>query len=482
MPEGWASASLQAITTNFDGRRVPLRAADRKLRQGAYPYYGASGIIDYIDKPLFNGDFLLVAEDGANLLSRSTPIAFQAQGEFWVNNHAHVLQTRGDLLLSYLEQFLNHLDLQNFVTGTAQPKLTQAALNRIQVMVPPLEEQHRILAMLERILEKADSARNKLERVPRTMKRFRQAVLAAACTGRLTADWRAKNPSAENVDAVLRSLGVEPLSGGGPDEEIPEGWRWVRFGDVLAELKNGLSTKPNQTPPGTPILRINAVRPCEVFFSDLRYLECSEAQRTEFALRDGDLLFTRYNGSIDLLGVCGIVRGIGGRALVYPDKLMRVRFPSSVVLPDYCEQYFSSPAARDRMIAKSKSSAGQNGVSGSDVKAQPLALPPVEEQREIVSRVSAFLTLADSIEQRAKSALQRVETLTQSVLAKAFRGELVPTEAELARREGRGYEHASELLARLKSLAKGETKRARGRRSSPRASTPEGDMLDFMEG
>ena len=101
LPEGWVWATVEQITENFDGRRIPLKSADRDKRSGQYPYYGASGIIDDIDEFLFDGDFLLIAEDGANLLSRSTPIAFKASGRFWVNNYAHVVQTRDEIPLMY---------------------------------------------------------------------------------------------------------------------------------------------------------------------------------------------------------------------------------------------------------------------------------------------------------------------------------------------------------------------------------------------
>jgi type I restriction enzyme S subunit len=220
---------------------------------------------------------------------------------------------------------------------------------------------------------------------------------------------------------------------------------------VISELKNGLSTKPGQQPPGNPILRINAVRPCDVSFDDLRYLPDTDELLPIYSLRDGDLLFTRYNGSLDLLGVCGMVSGLEGRVMLYPDKLMRVRFGHDYILPAYCELFFSEPRARERMIDKAKSSAGQNGVSGTDVKAQSFAFPPTAEQREIVRRVGALFKLADAIEQRVSAATQRADKLTQAVLAKAFRGELVPTEAELARAEGRDYEPASALLERIRA-------------------------------
>jgi len=130
---------------------------------------------------------------------------------------------------------------------------------------------------------------------------------------------------------------------------------------------------------------------------------------------------------------------------------MRVRFDHTYVLPAFVEIFFQSPEARDRVTEKSKSSAGQQGVSGADIKVQHVALPPLDEQREIVRRVEALFKLADAIEKRVAMATARAEKLTQSILAKAFRGELVPTEADLARRDGRIYEPASALLGRIKS-------------------------------
>ena len=156
--------------------------------------------------------------------------------------------------------------------------------------------------------------------------------------------------------------------------------------------------------------------------------------------------------------------------MVYPDKLMRARLISPDILPEYCELFFSSSMARARMVDKSKSSAGQNGISGTDVKAQPIALPPLAEQQEIVRRVSALFARADAIEAKAMAALKRVESLTQAVLAKAFRGELVPTEAELARCENRDYEPASELLAQIRATATTATKTKQTRKPTKRGS------------
>ena len=157
LPKGWIRISLENITKNHDGKRIPISAKLRKEMHGTYPYYGASGIIDYVNKPIFNGKYLLIGEDGANLLSRTTPIAFIAYGEFWVNNHAHVLTTLDNISLEFLSYFINSIDLSNWVTGTAQPKLTQSNMKKIPVSIPSLNEQKRIVTKIESIFGNIDT-------------------------------------------------------------------------------------------------------------------------------------------------------------------------------------------------------------------------------------------------------------------------------------------------------------------------------------
>ena len=117
---------------------------------GDIPYYGASGIVVYVKDYIFDGDYLLVSEDGANLLARSTPIAFSITGKTWVNNHAHVLRFKEYATRRYVEMYLNSIDLSFYITGAAQPKLNQKNLNRIEIPLPPLEEQKRIVTLLDR--------------------------------------------------------------------------------------------------------------------------------------------------------------------------------------------------------------------------------------------------------------------------------------------------------------------------------------------
>jgi len=133
LPKRWCIKSISEVAEFLDGRRVPLRESDRAMRPGPYPYYGASGVIDSIDGFIFDEPLVLLSEDGANLLDRSGPIAFEAQGRYWVNNHAHVLRVRAPLTNQYLIEYLESLSLGEWVSGTAQPKLNKAAAERIPV-------------------------------------------------------------------------------------------------------------------------------------------------------------------------------------------------------------------------------------------------------------------------------------------------------------------------------------------------------------
>jgi type I restriction enzyme S subunit len=184
VPEHWAVRRVAHLFRNLNRRRIPVEAAIRADLDKIYPYYGASGIIDYVDDYLFNETLILVAEDGANLLSRSTSLAFIASGKYWVNNHAHILSPiSGDI--RYWEALLQSYDFTPLITGAAQPKLTSDRLASIVLPTPPATEQKAIAAFLDRKTAIIDQMITKVETAIERLKEYRSALITAAVTGKI---------------------------------------------------------------------------------------------------------------------------------------------------------------------------------------------------------------------------------------------------------------------------------------------------------
>ena len=189
IPNGWEWERFGNIMINKDSERVPLSVAQRQQLKKTYDYYGASGVIDKVDKYLFDKDLLLIGEDGANLINRSTPIAFIAKGKYWVNNHAHVLDVCSEMALSYVALFINAISLVDYVTGTAQPKMNQEKMNSILLAIPPVKEQHRILekmSMVDAFIDKYASLQTTLDSLDNSVyELLRKSILQEAIQGKL---------------------------------------------------------------------------------------------------------------------------------------------------------------------------------------------------------------------------------------------------------------------------------------------------------
>ncbi|HEC2548635.1 TPA: restriction endonuclease subunit S [Raoultella ornithinolytica] len=153
----WRNFCITELADFCNAQRIPLSAMERAHKKGNFPYYGASGIVDYIDNYIFDGSYILISEDGENLNSRKTPIAFEATGKFWVNNHAHVLKAKKPHLTALIIQYFSQLDLSPYLTGAAQPKLNKASLNLIPLYLPIDEsEQKAIASILSSLKDKID--------------------------------------------------------------------------------------------------------------------------------------------------------------------------------------------------------------------------------------------------------------------------------------------------------------------------------------
>lgn len=162
LPSGWSLEKLQAVVNFLDGQRKPVKEEDRRNMQGPYRYYGASGVIDHVNDYLFDDDLILLAEDGANILDRSTPIAFKVSGKIWVNNHAHVLKPKKNVDIDYVVNFLESLSYKKFNSGGAQPKLNLKICQNIPIPVPPPQEQKKIAVILKTWDEAIEKTQNSI--------------------------------------------------------------------------------------------------------------------------------------------------------------------------------------------------------------------------------------------------------------------------------------------------------------------------------
>ena len=375
-PKKWKIYPFGELVENFDNVRQPLKKAERSLRSGIYPYYGASGIIDYIDDYLFEGEYLLIGEDGANLVARSTPIAFKASGKFWVNNHAHIVQAKSEVLLDYLMRYFNVLDLTPFITGTAQPKLTKSRLKTIPIPLPPLPEQRRIAA----ILDKADELRAK-----------RRAAL-------------------DKLDTLLQSIFID-MFGDPSDSPYPI----MTLKAVCQKITDGAHRRPTYVESGIPFLRVTDIRNGNIDWDKTKKIPLHE--HIELIKRcdpcKGDILYSK-NGTI---GVPRLIDWDQEFSIFVSLALLRPN--PSVILGGYLESFLKTPFALRQAIKHTKSGTVSN-LHLVEIRKVKLPVPPLEVQEK-------WLRLKRKIQikrQTLLNAAEKLDSLFNSLQQRAFRGEL----------------------------------------------------------
>lgn len=179
----WETKTLNQISENLDSKRIPITKSQRK--SGDIPYYGASGIVDYVANFIFDKDLLCVSEDGANLLARTYPIAFSISGKTWVNNHAHVLQFPNIITQKFVEVYINSIRINDYVSGMAQPKLNQAMLNKIPIPFPPLKDQQAIVRKLDALRAETQKLEAVYQKKLDDLEELKKSILQKAFSGEL---------------------------------------------------------------------------------------------------------------------------------------------------------------------------------------------------------------------------------------------------------------------------------------------------------
>ncbi|HEY7116639.1 MAG TPA: restriction endonuclease subunit S [Tepidisphaeraceae bacterium] len=333
--------------------------------------------------------------------------------------------------------------------GGAQPNISNEILKNWPLAFPPLAEQRRIAAKVEAVLAKASAARQRLAKVPAILNRFRQSVLAAACSGRLTEDWRNASDTRDN-DA---------------NSDVPAHWVERTISEACTAIVDCPHSTPKWTPVGKLCVRTTNFKVGVLDLSEVRYVAPEEFARRISRLRPepGDVLYSREGG---ILGIACEVPA--GTELCLGQRMMLMRADAARYASTFLMHVLNSPDTVKRVEELTGGSASPH-LNVGDIKRFPVPTPPLAEQHEIVRRVSALFALADKVEARLAAATAAVERVTRAVLAKAFRGELVETEASLARREGRDYEPAAKLLERISAAHRtsdsDRAKRTRQKRS-----------------
>jgi type I restriction enzyme S subunit len=450
LPVGWATARLEEVTEILDSRRIPLNADERKARiegkeeDELFPYYGATGQVGWIDDFLFDEQLILLGEDGVPFFDPLRHKAYLASGKFWVNNHAHVL--RGIIGLAdqrYLTSYFNQLDYSGFVSGSTRLKLTQAAMRGIPVPLAPLNEQRSIAAKLDTTLAAVEACRQRLDGVAAILKRFRQAVLAAATSGELTREWREE-----------RGESLEP-------------WKTVKTKEAgKIQLGRQRSPKYHNGPTMRPYLRVQNVFEDRIDLDDVMQMDFSGADLEKYTLHPCDILLNEGQ-SPQYLGRPAMYRGELPGAC-FTNSLIRFQAGTSVV-PDFALLVFRHCMHSGRYVSEGTITTNIAHLSAGRFGEVEFPLPSHDEQTEIVRRAQQLFTLADQLDARLTAARKIVDRLTPALLAKAFRGELVPQDPS--------DEPASVLLERVRAVRQADaatgTPSRRGR--SKTAANPEKD-------
>ncbi|HCG5509671.1 TPA: restriction endonuclease subunit S [Vibrio parahaemolyticus] len=324
----WPLKRISEVANFENNKRIPLKSLDREKRQGIYPYYGASGVVDHIDDFIFDGRYLLISEDGENLRTRNTPIAFQASGKFWVNNHAHTLSEKEEGILDYLEYYFSVLNIGAYITGAVQPKLNKANLDKIEIPIPPKDERLKLNNILNSLKYKValNSETNQ------TLEQMAQAIFKSWFVDFDPVKAKMKGEQPEGMDATTASLFPEKLVDTDMGE-IPEGWQLVPVGKLLSKTIGGDWGKEEPDAKHTEEVRI--VRGTDIpklhggaiESVPVRYVEAKKLKTRK--LERGDIVIEVSGGSKDQPT---------GRSLFISDNILkRLNLPSEPA--SFCRRF-----------------------------------------------------------------------------------------------------------------------------------------------
>ena len=405
IPDSWTWVRFGTITINRDRERIPLSVDERSKLEKKYDYYGASGVIDKVDRYLFDKPLLLIGEDGANLINRSTPIAFIAKGQYWVNNHAHVLDYFNEDLMQYVCWFINAISLVDYVTGTAQPKMNQEKMNSILVALPPLAEQKRIVAKIEELLPKVEEygkAQESLDKLNEELpERLKKSILQEAIEGRLVPQDPNDEPASVLLDKIRaekkrlvkegklkkKDLEENPISEDEKPFEIPESWEWVRIDQIATSQLGKTLDKGKQTGQEYPYLCSINVYWDGIDLSKVKSFLLREEELEKYKLKRGDLLVCEGGD----YGRCSVWDS--DDEMYYQNALHRIRFFGGLSVYFY-KYIFEQYRNIDYIVGQGQTI---KHFTYANMKSLAFPLPPLAEQHRIVEKIEQLMKEIDKL-------------------------------------------------------------------------------------
>src|SRR5690554_286121 len=381
MKEGWEIKPLGEVVDILDSQRKPITKRDRI--SGEYPYYGATGILDYVHEYIFSEKLILIGEDGAKWDSGDRS-AFIADGKYWVNNHAHVIRPNRDILIDeFLTYFLNFSDLTPFVSGMTVPKLNQKNLRNIPIPLPPLPEQQRIVSILDE-------------------------AFAAIAKAKANAEQNLKNAK-ELFESYLQ----------GVFEKKGDGWEKKKLGEV-SKINYGYTEKASFDEVGPKFLRITDIQENGVDWDTVPYCKCSDKDLPKYKLEKGDIVFARTGATT---GKSYLIDN--PPISVFASYLIRLRMNSiNEFIPEFIYYFFQTKTYWDKINAGISGSA-QGGFNATKLGELEFHFPKSKtEQQTIVRQLDALRTETQKLEAVYQQKIDDLEELKKSLLQKAFAGEL----------------------------------------------------------
>jgi type I restriction enzyme S subunit len=355
----WREVELGELIEVHDHRRVPISRIIREQRQGEYRYYGAQGVIDHIDDYIFDGDYILVAEDGENLRSRKQPVASIVSGKFWVNNHAHIIKGRSDVADDrFLVHAINIAPLSGLISGAAQPKLTQANLLQLTLPCPDFSTQQRLGAFISAFDELIQINQRRIE-------------LLEDLARSLYREWfvRFRFPGHEDVELVDSELGP-----------IPAGWEVKQLG-AFVTTQYGFTASASDEAIGPQFLRgMDINKRSFIDWSSVPFCEIDEKRVAKFRLEMGDICVIRMADP----GKVGIVES--PVHAVFASYLVRLR-SSEPRFPPYLLFHYLDSEAYQSWVSGSSTGSTRKSASAAVLTEPRVAIPPVQIAAEFEQRV-----------------------------------------------------------------------------------------------